>query len=396
MAIVTHVLSDCPGCGAKNSFGNVDVYRTYVYRGCKRCQHNQRIKLPQIKKRVIYLDQFFFSHTFRECESQFMEAADRIAKLANLQLLVVPYSSIHEDETHQWEKREELFSFIKATARGKEFKDAHSVELNQLVKAFKAWLSGDGSDYRIESQDALDDDIHTWDSYFRIEVGRYMGDIELIRDLKQQSIEGLVNLFDGWRTSTTTFEEDLLAEYKIAGKGYIDFYLDFVGRLASGDFSAMLDAPIASTVVQTLLAIMPEDIPQEAQLKKCAEFLILSEHFKRTPCQWIQAHMFATFKHMIKAGSYTNHEKAVSRLSGFFFDVKHIAMYAPYVDAFVMDKPMADLARKPTVDLEGNYGTKIFSRVNWKEFMEWLDQIETEDMTDTHRTGLKLAYPDLK
>jgi len=46
---------------------------------------------------------------------------------------------------------------------------------------------------------------------------------------------------------------------------------------------------------------------------------------------------------MVKEGAYTNAERAVKRLSGFYYDVKHIAIYAPYCDAFVVDQPMAEL-----------------------------------------------------
>jgi hypothetical protein len=45
MAIVTYVLGDCPGCGTKDSFGNVDVYESYVYRGCNHVSHHKHLQL---------------------------------------------------------------------------------------------------------------------------------------------------------------------------------------------------------------------------------------------------------------------------------------------------------------------------------------------------------------
>jgi hypothetical protein len=59
--LVTEVLGDCPKCGAKDSFGNVSVHE-YVLRGCRQCRHEAMIWLPEIRKKVIYLDQFFFSN----------------------------------------------------------------------------------------------------------------------------------------------------------------------------------------------------------------------------------------------------------------------------------------------------------------------------------------------
>lgn len=392
MALVTYVLGDCPGCKTPNTFGNVDVYGHYVYRGCKRCRYKEHVNLPPLRKKIVYLDQFFFSGAFRGGDARFIPAVQRISQLASLQLLVVPFSSIHEDETHQWEKRNELYQFIKATARGHEFQAAYEVEQTQIIKAFKAWLDGKSAEYELEASDALRDDINKWDGYLRIDVGRYLGDIELIRELKKQSVEELVNLFEGWRHLNSSFEDDVAAEHQVAGKFYMDFYLEFAIRVAGGDFKAMFDAPIISQVVQTMLLVIPGDDPLELKLRKCAEFLF-SNHFKKTPYRWLNAHILATLKHLVKNGFYTNREQALRKLNGFFYDVKHIATYAPYVDAFVMDQPMADLVMRPTVNLEDRFQTKVFSLRNWDEFLAWLDQLEGQ-MSAEHREGLRLAYPN--
>lgn len=391
MALVSFVLGDCPGCKGTNTFGNVDVQGSYVWRGCKRCRYSEHIDLPTIKKKVIYLDQFFFSHAFRGGDERFVAAAKRISRLASLQLAVAPFSSIHEDETHQWSRREELLRFIKDTARGHEFEPAYEVEQTQVVQSFQAWLKGGGPAYPLDLADAVDERVHDWDSYMRIEVGRYMGDVELIRDLKRQSSEGLVNLFDGWRKLTTSFEDDLAAEHQDAARAYMNFYLEFATRVAGGDFMAMFDAPIVSQVVQMMLTVLPAAEPIEERFLKCAAYLA-SEHFRQLPYQWLNAHMLATLKHLVKNGFYSNREQALRKLNGFFYDVKHVATYAPYVDAFVMDQPMADLVSRPTVDLEGRYGCKVFSLGNWAAFLAWLDQVEAE-MTEEHAQGLREAYP---
>lgn len=72
--------------------------------------------------------------------------------------------------------------------------------------------------------------------------------------------------------------------------------------------------------------------------------------------------------------------------------MKHIATYAPYCQAFVMDQPMAALMAQPTVALERRYGVRVFSLNNWDDFMRWLDGLEAA-MSDEHRAGLKAAYP---
>lgn len=391
MALVSYILGNCAGCGGINTFGNIDVYSSFVSRGCGQCAYKERVPLPSIKKKILYLDQFFFSGAFRGGDERFVEAAKKIEKLAANQLLVVPYSSIHEDETHQWEQRDSLFKFIKATSHGHEFEPEYHVERTQLEKAFITYLRQEPPDYVREEDDALRDDVHVWDGYYRIEVGGYRGDIELIRSLKAQSITGLVDLFDGWRASTASFGENLRAEHEVAGKGYMVAFVDYMFRLSKGDYQALFDAPIISQVVQSLLTCIPNTVAEDQHLKTVADFL-LSEHFRQTPYHDVSARIYATLKDAVKAGAYTNRDKALVRLSGFFYDVKHIATYAPYCDAIIVDKPMADLLSKPTAQIEALYGCKIFSLQNWDSFYMWLDALEA-GMSEKHREGLTLAYP---
>jgi len=392
LAIVTYVLGDCPACGAKDSFGNVDVHESFVYRGCKHCRHREQVKLPSIKKKILYVDQFFFSSAFRAGDSRFTDAAKRIERLAALQLLAVPFSSLHEDEANQWEKRKELMEFIRSTAHGKKFILADEVEQRQLDKAYKVWLAGGPTSYTLDRRDVLRDSVDQWGGYMRVDITRYIGDIDRIRDLKGRTAEMLVDRFEAWRQEAKPIEDDLRDEHLEAARTYMHSFLDSVSRMNSDDPNAFLNTPALAEVVQSLLYAIPDDAPDEQHLRICGAFLT-SEHFRQVPYQWLSAHMFATLKAMVRDGAYTNRERAIRKLTGFYYDVKHIATYAPYVDAIVMDQPMAELVAKPTVGLKDRYGVKIFSLNNWDELRTWLDGVEAAGMTEEHRKGLALAYP---
>lgn len=394
--LVTRVLGDCPGCGGKNLFGNVSVRGDHVLRGCMSCEYSNTLWLPQVRKKIVYLDQFFFSTAFRAGEQRFVKAAQRIRHLCDLQVLVVPFSSVHEDETHQWrgyggKNKEDLMEFIKATSRGHEFAPAYDVERTQIIRAFQAFLAGRSPEFTLEERDVVEGDIHEWDDYFRIDVGRYIGDIELMRDLKRQSIEELVDAFDGWRKSTNTIDQDVALEIRAAGKGYLDAYFQYATRLAGGDYTALFNSPIISTVVQHMLYCLPKETQPEERLRQVTSFFI-SRYFAEIPYQWLSARMFATLKDMVKRGAYANREEAIQRLSGFFHDVKHIATYAPYCDAFIMDQPMAALVADPHVGLEKRYGVRVYSLNTWDGLLAWLDTVEAE-MSDDHKAGLSAAYP---
>ena len=393
--LVTRILGDCPGCGGKNRFGNVSIRGDYVLRGCMSCKYSTKVWLPEIRKKIIYLDQFFFSHAFKGRDQRFVDTAQRIAQLAAMQLLVVPYSSIHEDETHQWrgydgKNKEDLMEFIKATSRGHEFKPEYNVEQTQIIRAFQRFLAGGSPEFQLEDHDAIKGDIHEWDDYFRIDVGRYIGDIELKRKLKRQAVKGLVDIFESWRQSTNTFDQDVALEITAAGKGYIDSYLEFVVRISGGDYAAVFNSPVMSQVVQSMLHCIPKETPPEEHLRQAARFFV-SDHFTQIPREWLSARMYATQKDYVKHGAFPNRENALQDLSGFFYDVTHVSTYAPYCDAFVMDKAMAHLVADKRVGLEERYGVEIFSLNNWDELYTWLDAIEA-GMTEEHKAGLSAAY----
>ena len=394
--LVTRVIGNCPVCGGKGRFGNVSVRGDHVLRGCMSCKYSTTVWLPKTRKKVLYLDQFFFSSAFRERDLRFTKAAERIRQVSTLQLLAVPYSSVHEDETHQWrgydgKNKDDLMEFIKATSRGHEFRSAYDVEQTQIVRAFQAFLQEKSASFDLQEGDVIHGNIHEWDDYFRIDVDRYIGDIELIRDLKRQSVEGLVDIFPGWRTSPNTFEQDVALELRDAAKGYIDSYVSYAARVAGGDYAALFDSPIMSMVVQSMLYCLPEEMLPEEKLGKIGEYF-KSNHFSAIPYQWVSVRAFAVLKDMVKRGAYTDRETALKRLSGFFQDVKHVSTYAPYCDAFIMDQAMASLVGDPRIALETRYGVKVFSLNNWDDFLAWMDALEN-GMTQEHRAGLAAAYP---
>jgi hypothetical protein len=394
--LVTQIIGDCPGCGARQCYGNVSVMGQELLRGCGRCDFRTTVQLPAIRKKVIYLDQFFFSHAFRGGDVRFVEAANRIKQLAHFQLLTSPYSSVHEDETYQWrghndKTRDDLMEFIKSASRGLTFERAYRIERIQVLKAFRAFLSNAPAAYAVDRRDAIRGALDQWDSYFRIDVSSYTRDVELKRRLKTEAVRDLVTLFDQWVHSAETFQQHLQIEMRDAGKLYVKSYLEMAGRVAGGDFTAVVDSPITATVVEQMLQLVPASVEGPNRIQRCVEFF-QSAHFANVPNEWISAHLFATLRDTVKRGSYSDRDDAKKRLSGIFDDIAHVSMYAPYCDAFVMDTPMAELVRQPTVALEQRYGVKVFSLRKWDALFTWLDELEA-GMTSEHKAALAAVYP---
>lgn len=393
--LVTRILGDCPECGGINTFGNVSV-STYVQQGCKQCHCSRTVRLPVIKKKVIYLDQAFFSTAMRAKNPKFTEAMERVKRMTRLQLLVAPYSSTHEQETEIWRgtpdfTSTQLLKFIKASSRGAKFEKKYLVERNQLVKGWNAFLKGEPPEYQLETDDAITGNTLTkWDNFCRFEIdGGYPRDIELARQSKNNSVRDLTAMLDQWQESTSTFDQAVALEVRNHGKSYTDTYLKWFEMMEAGKFVG-LKMPMQAHVVQQMLDGLPEHEDLPKRLRRCVKYFC-SPHFAGLPHVHIPSQIFGTLRELTKAGSFANRGKFQKKQSGIFEDIDHVALYAPYCSAIFVDKFMAGLICRPTVDLPGRYGTKVFSATKLDALLAWLDNLEA-DMSDDHRQGFAAAY----
>ena len=394
--IVSQIIGDCPNCSAERCFGNVLIRSNVIIRGCMNCNYKVRLSLPKIRKKILYLDQCFFSSAFRDSDKRFAELTRMIMRASSHQLLVAPFSSVHEDETHQWrgyksKNAENLLGFIKKCSMGHEFKPSYEVDKSQIERAFLAFINEERDDFCLAEDDALDQDVHNWSGYFWVDISRYVGDVDYLRSLKQQSVEGLVNLFPSWRNSKSSYEEDFSAEIQAVAQGYMNSYLDYKRRINNGDFGAILDAPIMSRIVESLLGLAKSESTLQSRYNCIYEFF-RSKYFAEIPFVSISANIHLTLKNIVKNGGYRDKASAIRRLRGYFFDVKHVSTYAPYCDAIFVDNAMAEIVTQDLVDLENSYSVKVFSLNNMKSMSDWINSLE-EAMSTEHLRGLETAYP---
>jgi hypothetical protein len=396
MALISKIIGDCPSCGFRRGFGNVGVHGDHVLRRCKSCEYKARIPLPAIQKKIVYLDQSLLSSAFREQDASAVQLIDAVARLATNQLVVAPYSSVHEDETHllaisKPEVVDDLMDFIKQVAGGVEFKAAYDVEHAQVFDAYSRFRSDGHSTYELERRQAFDRDINTWTDYLFIDLPGYFGDPVVNEKFKQAALAQLLDAIETWRSSELSFEEAFRLEINSAGQVYVDSYIDMLRASEQGDPLAFLNAPMVTAVVQGLIAQCDEE-EIKRRISSLPKFFA-STHFSECPYQWLSARMFAVLRHQVRTQpAFQNRGKAEGKLRGFCHDVRHIATYAPYCDAIFVDNAMAHILKDKRIRLTERYGTRVFSMRNKAEFKEWLDQVENT-MDDTHRAGLAAAYP---
>lgn len=392
MLITHHLQQPCPACGKTGSYGNVNVTGDTLNRGCNACGNWERIPLPELRKTVIYLDQFFLSHAFREGQEDFVRAAERIKDLASKQLVVSPWSSIHEFETHLWRhaSQADLWKFIKQSARGHQYSNSHHIKSMQMQRAFDSFVSGKEAEY-INPRDSFHSSVHKWDDYFWIDVGRFIDDAERIRNGKENAVSSLVDLFDEWAASRSKFEQDVIEETNGYARSLVQLYMQSIKAFMQGSIHEYLNAPADSDLVQTLMHRDSDKFSHEERLKRVGAFLY-SESFRGIPNIDISCHLFAVLRKRVRDGQFSNREKAKGKLSGLFYDVDAISIYGPYSDAIFIDRAMHQWLEQGDVGIGNKYSFRMFSAENWDEFHAYLDEIE-RNCSEEIQGFLPIVYP---
>lgn len=392
MALVSHIIGACPSCGALESYGNVMVGGNTLSRGCLQCEHWDRIPLPVLQKKVIYLDQFFFSHAFRGKHKMFVEAQKRIADLALAQQIVAPYTNLHEDESQLWTEaqRAPLLKFIKQTSLGHRFTYEYEVKNRQIHRAFQAFLASRSAAHAVERSDALERDVNEWDGYIWIDVENFPDRHGDLKKRKDRSIEQLLDAFDVWATSPSNFEEDIQSELRSSANSYVEHYVDYVKRIVSGDPDAFFAANENSMMIESLLHYHGKQ-PAPLRMQRILAFF-QSDYFANVPEVRIGSEFFALLRHRLRQGEYRNEEKNRDRFGGLFYDVRFISTYAPYCDAMVVDNLMYQWATDPLIDLPKRFGVRLFSRRNWDEFLAYLTHLALSQRPEVDE-ALKMIRP---
>jgi len=361
-------------------------------RGCLKCDHWENIPLPALQKKVIYLDQYFYSHAFRGNHPIFVEAQKRITALALAQQVVAPYSNLHEDESQLWveAQRAPLLKFIKQTSLGHQFSYEYEVKNRQIHRAFHAFVANGSTIHAIERSDALSKDVNDWDDYVWIDVGNFPDKHDDLKTRKERSVDALLNEFEAWAKSPSTFEEDVKIELCADAQSYFVHYLDYLKRFASGDPSVFWSANENSMMVESLLNYHSK-LPLLLRMQRIQAFF-QSDYFFNVPEARIGSEFFALLRRRLRQGAYKNMQKNRDRFGGLFYDIRFISTYAPYCDAMVVDNMMFDYATDPLIDLQSRYGVRLFSRRNWAEFLKYLADIAASQRPEVDE-GLKLTRP---
>ena len=373
----------CPNC-QRDTFGILSAGGDHVTFRCTECRHSHSELLPELDKRVIYLDQSIFSHLFQveaggrlpPGHEDFVQQLHRqLRRVILLQQVVLPHSDIHHDETTVFHSANDLRAAYKRFGGDVRLIDTQNIERAQMAEYAKAFLEKREPKPLFDVDDALANSRNRWleDLHIHVKVNYQMfADAKRNqRDRAHDKMQGLVQL---WQTQRPTFEDLLNRElHSFFARPQALFQViqnvDHVTKC--GDAMAIVEAlhhPLLKEHQMLSSVFLSAGVPEVDVSRELLRFWQWERNLEQ-PHHRISSYLFAAIGRRVVGG-----QRSVNR--GMMNDVRAIAAYAPYVDAMFVDRECASLLGEKRIRAELRYKARIFSFSNGSEFLTYLDELE--------------------
>lgn len=170
----------CPKCG-QDTFGVQTIEGTRYSRRCRTCLHLvDRLPLPPLRKKIIYLDQYVISNLMK-LENPALQRNDNLKtnpfweelrallmELRQAQLIVCPDSASHVSESRISPFNAELKKMYEHQSSGLTFNSFESIQSRQIGELARAWSEGREPHFEFNPREVLSNDPHQWSKRYYI------------------------------------------------------------------------------------------------------------------------------------------------------------------------------------------------------------------------------------
>lgn len=372
----------CPECRQQNSLGLLSVGNYRAIKRCRNCMHTTSIELPPASKQLIYLDQHAVSHLCKSIHPATREIYlpgctrtqdgfwphlfDRLDRLHKLHLIVCPQSRVQRYESLLDARlRKELETLYEHLSGGLQLESTDAIWRTQVYECFDAWLAGREPDWQeLQVFRGRTDD---WLDRLRISVSMGWEDEEAAeaRALRKRRHDGLLVAHDDWREYPRSFQELLDAEL-IEGQRLFDRSADLA-------------------VIRSLEGALKGAGQDPASLPTKLEEFKRSDRIHKIPALQIFAALIAAI------GSEAGADRAKPPNRGTYFDFAAIAHFAPYVDAFLVDRECKRFLEIVAAESDLLPETRFYSIDQRQDLLAYLEEIEA-NADQTHLDLVQKVY----
>jgi gas vesicle protein len=395
---------NCPKCGSIASFGVLRISRNSYSRRCKECWYDQGYKLPEIKKKIIYLDQFAISNMMNSINTSSIPfqknridvywklVFEKLDVLCKLQVLVCPDSMTHFSESIIANTYKDIKRMYEHLSQDCTFYDFDTIERFYMCAYAINWKNQNKEiDFLLDVKSIIRGKVNEWQD--RIHISVNMGiDEEVINEIKNENSmkqSHIKQLFENWKgIKKFDFEEQYQHEVNSYGKTVAQIYMDHLKNYAN---KMMLGIPLEEKDFRSTISILVNSIKDsfinecESEMdafKMTIEFL-LSGYVKNIPAHHISALMWTELARRVAVVGQKKIKGSI------FNDIRTISNLMPYCDAMFVDKECAEILSEVKTKIK--YKTKIFSLRNKDEFLTYLEKLKS-DIDGKHLTKIYEVY----
>ena len=395
----------CPNCG-KQEYGVLDVSDTRCNRRCRACLFRGTVYLPEIKKKIVYVDQFAFSNIMkflspgvkghgRASSEPFWKALfEALESVCRLQLVACPDSREHEHESLTSPFYKALKLTYEHFSGGVSFDDAETIRIRQISHLAKAWLKNDKAKFDFDAESIATGRLHEWSGRIFVTVDAVLpGTVDQLRTARDRTHDALQDVFQGWQSEKKPFKEVLEVEKAAYAKTVIELYVKDCQKRAQmtvmimrGHMPPLEDVLPSRTenLVANLRYLFQEKLGKAPGDARLAEFF-KSGAINDVPFNLIGATMYASLAAKAAAGQ----KKMPSQ--GTVTDIIIVSALLPYCDAMFMDNECKALLQDVPKDFALPYACKVFSPNAGADFIRYLNEIKNS-ATPQHVKLIEQVY----
>jgi hypothetical protein len=376
------ISSVCPKCGQK-AFRAVKIHSNFYTRKCLNCQYDSPhgIPLPQIRKKVIYLDQLAISEMLKSLDPSMKRHPtsivkplwrplyDEVLSACRHQLAICPGSEIQAQETSAYLHGDTLRHLVGALSHGVAFRDWRWVRRVQLCAHAEAWARGVEPDWSTpDATRVTNGTLHAWWSSLTPISRPLNSDILTQSDdtAKCTAHAALAGVWQRWRSQAARRFRDFMEEE-------VSSAIEDIVKPTNKDLWAVR-------------AILEDSgIPKREAATKAVDCL-RSPGAREVP----QIRIFSA----LVAGAAYHAARGNQRQPdpGDLSDIEMFAAYVPYCDLMVVDRFWHDVVSRPPVSEElKNLRARLHKARQISHVLSYVQKLNS-GASDEHKALVKELY----
>jgi hypothetical protein len=398
-------------------FGILLIRGSRYTRRCRDCWTTADFRLPTLRKKIIYLDQFVISNLVKlknpttpaqaklAADPFWQELYDLIFQLRHLQMICCPDSWSHEEESRISNMNADLKEMYERLSGGNSFEQFDGIKAKQIGELALAWSEGREPQFNFDPRSVLSKDPDEWDERFYISVQDNPFVTEAgIRQTRQAHHANVVRLFkDVWAKQVRDFDYwyDLeRTDYQRAiAQSVVQSQRERQGVIASIDPREQMSMEalnkflpsFAEGLLTSILHVM--QFPREGGVRSPEEQTKLLACFSKAnriseaPFLKLQAMMYAVIAMKAAAGQREPPNEGMTT------DIDNVAHLLPYCDAMFLDKECRALMLNVPMHVRPDDAKKLYSMQVKVEFLAFLREIR-DSITVEHVQAIREVYGD--